>query len=320
MTNREEILMTDPGSDAPRKRARFASFALLAASLLLVLDVSAAAAAVHPGDYVIRTKSIAVAGNVPGTGGGKATCPQGMLVVTGGAWWHRPGEGRSDEHSAYLGASAPTANGRSWMASGIQWEAETLTLEIVAYCLPASAVGTYSIRTHAVTVNGKQVGVAEASCPTNKQLVTGGYWWHRPGEPWNKGLEVYARSAFPRPSAAGWYSAAWNDSTEALVLVSVALCRPSSWVGTYVIKKTDVSISYTGAAPVGHGTPACGMGRRAVPGGAYWHRTGAGVEPEFVAWLKGSAPIEGGRRWYASGQNNDDEDLELRVLMLCLPA
>jgi hypothetical protein len=314
-----KTILTNRSAGARGSRARFLAMAVLAASALL-LDAGAAAAAINPGGYTIRTKVITVPGNTPGTGGGKVTCPQGMRVVTGGAYWHRPGEGSTDALGAYLGASAPTANGRAWMASGIHWEGGDLNLEIVAYCLPASSVGTYAARTSDVTVDGKQAGVAEAACASGNRLVTGGYYWHRAGQPWDKNLEVYARSAFPRPAGTSWYTSAWNDGAEALVLTSVALCRPSASVGTYSVRKVDVSLpDEAPPANQGSGTPACASGRRAVPGGAYWHRDGYGVDPDLVGWLKGSAPLNGGRRWYASGQNDDNEVIEMRVLLLCLP-
>jgi hypothetical protein len=292
------------------------SFILALVVIALVAVDAPATAAIHPGDYVVKQRDIPVAGTDPGFGGGSVRCGKGRRVVTGGAFWHRAGDGPDATLDANIASSAPMPNGRRWFAAGINHEPEELTFTIVAYCLSADAVGTYGVRKTVVTFFDNDVRARNQRCGPGRRVVTGGAFWHHPGGPPDPGVLGYLRSSTPDPDGKGWYAVGDGRETE-LRLTIIALCLPIGSIGPYRLRTLDV--------PNAHGDPSgdavsCGAGKRAVPGGAYWHRPGEGRDASFSAWLKASVPRNAGRRWYADGWNDDSEALLLRIVALCLPA
>ena len=89
------------------------------------------------GDIHTFTKNI----HIPGaqSGGGRVKCPRGRRVLTGGAFWHRAGQGAdpSNGGAVVLSSSAPTANARAWYANAHSFYGfDDFRLKIVALCVP----------------------------------------------------------------------------------------------------------------------------------------------------------------------------------------
>jgi hypothetical protein len=229
---------------------------------------------------------------------------------------HREGEGPDATLDAYIASSAPLPDGRRWFAAGVNWVPEELILSIVAYCLPANALGTYVVRRTDVTVIDDEVRPKDQRCGRGRRVVTGGAFWHQPGGPPDPSVEGYLRSSTPDGDGKGWYAVGDNREPK-LRLTFIALCLPTGSIGPYRLRTVDVPVE---ASVPGGDDLSCGAGKRAVQGGAYWHRPGEGRDPTMEAWLTSNAPQLGGRRWYADGWNGDDVAVRLRIVVLCLPA
>lgn len=284
-------------------------------AISLVVGMVPASAAIDPGDFTIRQRDIPIAGDDPGIGGGSVGCGKGKRVVTGGAFWHREGEGPDVGLDAYLASSAPMPNGRRWFAAGVSWVNEDLLLRVVAYCLPASAVGDYVVRRAVRTFLQNDVKAKDLRCGTGRRIVTGGAFWHQPGGPPDPAVHAYLRSSTPDGDGKGWYAVGDGREPE-LRFTVIALCLPTASVGRYTRRTMDVPVN---ADAPGGDDLSCGAGKRAVPGGAFWHFEGGGRHPSHRAWLKASVPEAGGERWYADGWNTQDARL-LRIVALCRPA
>jgi hypothetical protein len=298
----------------PMSRGRL----LVTSTLVLIacgLPAAPASAAIDPGGYTIRAREISVPGSGPGLDGGSVDCGRGKRVVTGGAFWRRETGGADPSLNAYLSSSAPKPNARGWFASGINWSSETLILRIVAYCLPAVQVGTYTVRTVDRTVDAKHFRSGTPRCGKGKRVVTGGAFWRASDGSPETAVEGYLRSSTPDPDGKGWYGVGYSD-VATMQLRVVALCRPSGSVGPYTRRTRDIPIA---TDTVGSGARSCGAGKLTVPGGAFWHREAEGRDGSMAAWLRASAPVQGATAWYAGGLSDAREELLLRLVTFCLP-
>jgi hypothetical protein len=292
---------------------------ILTAVILLVAALASmpvpAGAAIDPGGYVIRTRSIEVESTNPGLEGGSVGCGKGRRVVTGGAYWHLGSAGPDPLLNAYLASSAPKPNGKGWFAAGINWSSDTLILEVVAYCLPKSAVGSYTVRTVDRTVDDNDFRSATPRCGNGRRAVTGGaYWLDGDGSP-STTIEGYLRSSTPLPSPNGWWANGYSD-VGTHTLRAIVLCRPASAVGPYTGETRDVAIDEEESKLL---TRSCGNGKRAVPGGAFWHEEGKDRNPVIEGYLRASVPWQQGRAWLAVGYSTEDIEVLMRVVVFCRP-
>ena len=65
---------------------------------------------------------------------------------------------------------------------------------------------------------------------------------------------------------------------------------------------------------------ACPTGKRAVAGGAYWHRAGQAADATLSAVITASGPTDGMRQWFGGGYNLNPGPLQLSIVAFCLPA
>src|SRR4051812_436787 len=72
-------------------------------------------------------------------------CPNGKRVVTGGAYWHRVGQGPEPGLQASIQSSAATFDAKGWYAAGFNYSSDMLQLKIYAMCLAPKKVGTYKL-------------------------------------------------------------------------------------------------------------------------------------------------------------------------------
>jgi len=189
----------------------------------------------------------------------------------------------------------------------------------VAIATPVSAhvgSGTYKLRTTDLTAaDGASVG-NYLSCPKGKRIVSGGAFWHRPGEGPDALLGGYLDSSSATTDGKGWYAAGRNVTTLQLQLRIVALCLPKAKVGPYSLRTRDLAVPALGGRVGGYVT--CPAGRRIVSGGAFWHVPGEAPDPELGQSIGSSTATTNGKGWYASGRSLYDVALELRLVALCL--
>ncbi len=268
---------------------------------------------VGSGQYKLRTTDL-TAGFGQSVGGYLA-CPKGKRIVTGGAFWHRPGEGPDAQLAGYLTSSTPTTNGKGWYASGLNGDGTQLQLRIVALCLPKAKVGKYTVKTQDLgAADGTNVG-NYLSCPSGKRIVAGGAFWHRPGEGPDAQLTAFLKSSTSTTDGKGWYASGRNSDGFQLRLRIVAQCLPKAKVGKYAVRTTDLT------AAVGESVGnylSCPSGKRIVSGGAFWHRPGEGPDAQLGGDLGSSTATTNGKGWYASGLNVYDVALQLRLVALCI--
>ena len=225
----------------PTSRGRLLVITTLVAMAFGLL-AAPASAAIDPGGYTIRTREISVPGTSPGLDGGSVACGRGKRVVTGGAFWRRETGGPDPSLNAYLSSSAPKLDKRGWFAAGINWSNETLILRIIAYCLPAVQVGSYTVVTVDRTVEAKHFRSGTPRCGKGLRVVTGGAFWRAADGTPETAVEGYLRSSTPDPDGKGWYGVGFSD-VGTLQLRVVALCRPSGSVGPYTRRTRDIPIA-----------------------------------------------------------------------------
>jgi hypothetical protein len=117
-------------------------------------------------------------------GGGVSECPQRMRVYSGGALWHEPGEPPDPALAAQLrtSSSAPAPGRRGWYADGYNFTGAELRLEVVAMCLPKRRIGHVTRVLETRTPPNSAGRGARSGCPKGTRVITGGAYWHPPGE------------------------------------------------------------------------------------------------------------------------------------------
>ena len=138
---------------------------------------------------VTRTKTVDASGfaAVQGT----AHCPRGTRVISGGAYFHKKGEGPDPDPGggSRFSASFPKSNGSGWYASGGGAYGNNGRLTIRARCLDSDRVGSIKIQKEKeATVDANAGGYT--FCPGNRAALTGGAYWLRPGKSVKKSAEA----------------------------------------------------------------------------------------------------------------------------------
>ncbi len=85
------------------------------------------------GRYYLRTRDLSAVGVAQVSD--HLSCPAGKRIVSGGAFWHRTGEGPVPQLRGILSSSVPSNNGNGWYASGQNAEGEMIQLRLVALCV-----------------------------------------------------------------------------------------------------------------------------------------------------------------------------------------
>jgi hypothetical protein len=272
--------------------------------------------------YVTRHASINVAAGH--TGWRTVQCPDGYLLVSGGAYWTDPGQALDPSlaASASFSASLPTQSGRAWYAAGRA--ARALTLNVTAHCLPKARIGAYNINVTDFPEAAVSLGTVAGgyvSCPVGQRIVAGGVGWRRVGDPFvpSTANEHFLTSSSPTIQANGWYAAGHAFVEDGMVLHAVAMCRPASAVGTYRITTITGGPSHSLAAG---GYLRCPRKTHVVPAGAYWHVHGRDPDPTLAneVNLGALSPTLDKLGMYAAGQVlNTTHTWELTLLAECRP-
>jgi hypothetical protein len=279
--------------------------------------VSPARAVLHPGQYSLNTLTLDHAHANPG--GSYLTCknPSTQRVVTGGTFWHLPGQGPNASYAyAYeMGSSAATFDARGWYADGA---GDFSSMTITALCLPKSQVGNYTLKTRTFDVSAGGAAGGYVKCPQTQRIVTGGAFWHRPGQgpdpSTDPGLIGSSSATF---DAKGWYADGQTFTTSQLTIT--ALCLPMTRIGTYTLRKTTLNQAHG----VAGGYLKCPTSQRIVAGGAFWHQPEQGPDPSNALMddLGSSAATFDARGWYADGRGSSSSPTEqLTLVAQCLPA
>jgi hypothetical protein len=280
------------------KFVRIAILAVVAATALVAVADSPAAARVPSNPNQIRQVWTLVYGTTNTTVHGKVDCPAGMQVVSPGA------------DQAYIFSLAPTPDFRSVEAVGqIRYAAPSNYMIIYANCaadnlfngITSSSVFLYG------AANQPRAGVAW--CPAGYiAFGGGGYVFAADG---SQSLSAYPMlSNAVSASGQGWTFAANTASGEPIVINT--RCAPAQ--GTWV-KSSNVILSPSGSS-VG---ADCGPNYLAVSGGVYLAKAdGTGREANGSVtqsiWL-------GAGRWYVSGASDSrtNPGAKLVALAQCVP-
>ncbi len=300
-------------SDLKRHSRPVAIAAFVATASALAITAPLAGAQLHPGSYTLKTVDLNV--SAQSSGGGYLACPTGQRIVSGGAYWHQPGQGPDASNPAgnSLGSSTPTTDGKGWYADGGTEGAQQLT--ITALCLPRSQVGKYTLKT--VDLSSSDTAGGYLACPTGQRIVSGGAYWHAPGQgPDPSSVDDWIGSSTPTTDGKGWYADGFTDSARQLTIT--ALCLPKQQIGTYTLKTVNLNTGADGGRAGGY--LKCPKKQRIVSGGAYWHPPGQGPAPSSAGTdqMGSSTATTDGKGWYADGVG--PPDLQLTITALCLPA
>lgn len=278
----------------------------------LIGTASGAAAALHPGNYVLRTIDLSNHGGMSGT---RVSCPSGKRVVTGGAFWHRAGQGPDASLDVFLDSSSATADGKGWYAAGTNLSGQDLQLRVMVQCLGATHVGTYQVKSAEVSVTKGSFGALRVACGVGKQAVTGGAYWHRSGHAADAVHVGVLTGSIATADMKAWYASGLNSANETLQLHVSALCLPTARVGTRHAKTVEVTINNTETGGV---LVKCAAGMRVLTGGAYWHRAGQPTDSNLGAYLDSSNTTGDAKGWFAAGHNISGEQLVLHVSAFCI--
>ena len=261
---------------ASRRRMASAAVVGLLASLAAVAgQAPAASAALHPGQYTLSTLTLAAGSD--SIAGSYLACknPSRQRIATGGSFWHAQGQGPDPNNgdASRMGSSSATFDAKGWYADG--HAVNGLFLTITALCLPKSQLGTYAVRTHTFDVSAGNSAGGYVKCPPKQRIVTGGAFWHQPGQgPDPTTNSGYVASSSATFDAKGWYADGWTHHASQLTVT--ALCLPRSQVGTYTLKTETFNPRANGTAG---GYLKCPARQRIVAGGAFWHQPGEGPDP-----------------------------------------
>ncbi len=190
-----------------------------------------------------------------GSTGNYVPCPAGHRIVSGGAFWHLPNQPpTAQDAEAWISSSTPTEDGGGWYADGANNTATPRVLTIIAHCLPSASVGGYSIHAQDLPASNAIAG-GYLPCPDGQRIVTGGAFWHEPGQGPNvadAGASPLSSST-PMPDARGWYADGRTFVANRRLRAVAACVVPRTSQGTTPI-----------VTPAATATPAATTGQRAA--------------------------------------------------------
>ncbi len=96
--------------------------------------------------------------------------PSGKRVVTGGAYWHRQGQGLDASLQVFLDSPSAASDGKGWYAAGTNLSGGPLQLRVVIQCLGATDVGAHPVNSADMTVNKGSFGALHVSCGVGKRV------------------------------------------------------------------------------------------------------------------------------------------------------
>jgi hypothetical protein len=224
-----------------RKCAQSSAFAVIVA--IGLASATPASAAITQGSYTTVSPSFPV--NPGDTNGGYVRCPDGQRVVGQGAYWHQSNTGADPGNAptTVIGAAAPTADGLGAFSSGKDGISPK-ERHVVMQCLPASTIGTpYTTVAGDTPAVAHNVAGGYLACPDGQRVVSGGAFWHLPGQSPNQALatDSYVGSSSPTSDARGWYADGYNINSSPRVLTTVIQCLPDAGFNavtteTYTVK------------------------------------------------------------------------------------
>jgi hypothetical protein len=201
-----------------------------------------AGAAITQGTYTVINPEVSVPnGN---TEGGYLSCPAGQRVLSEGFFWHVAGAppDPANTHSARMASSTPTSDGLGMFSSGYS-ASTTLMRQSVLLCLPSSVIGTpYTTVVGDSPAGASSVAGGYLPCPGGQRIVSGGAFWHLPGQGPDPalGANSWITSSTPTTDTRGWYADGKNASLTPRVLTTVIHCLPDAGfnvVTTVAVKK-----------------------------------------------------------------------------------
>jgi hypothetical protein len=295
--------------------------AVLAGTLALA-GPPCAGAAINQGHYTVKTNGLTIKGGT--AGGGTLTCPHGKRVVSGGSFWHEPGDPAPRLNLAkhtHISNAFALDDGRSWYTDGVVQRGGDLKLEQVLLCLPKALVPAVTSHTNGLVLGANHTNGGSATCGAGENVVAGGAYLHKNAGRLPKPRHAgYARiaSSTAKGDGSGWYADAYNPSSLPTLLTIVAYCLPQADTGAYTLVASDVPVA---SLTAGGGPVSCPAGQRVVSGGGYWHEPGVGGGPTTPVGvqLSSSTPTTDGLGWYADGFNlHTSTPLELQIIALCV--
>ena len=205
-------------------RSKILLYAGLACTALVLAPTTAATAATGPStprpavDFPALTVTIPL---IPlpsgGNAFGKATCPAGTVVLSGGA--------DSASGKVAINASGPDGN-TAWAASGNNLGPPT-TFKVYAVCEPLPAGYTQVVGPAVSNPSGTQT-LANVVCPAG-DVVTGGGVFD------TNNVKIGMFSSYPAASDE-WVAAVNNNSKGSETMQAVAVCASSTAFPVYAIK------------------------------------------------------------------------------------
>ena len=283
-------------------------------------------------DATVRAKHLNPGGenNVAG----KVRCPRGMRVVTGGAFWHEPGEpprvqyGDLFPRQPQISGSAPTSDGKGWFAQGrgiSGSDVPPLRLTVKVVCLSRGRLAGWAMREREITPPNTDAGGGRAECPGRKRAISGGATWHPAGaEPSagtaDRGLLASSTIAADRRA---WYADGtdnWVPAPESVLRIAV-ICLPPENIGPVTLLERTIR-NVPDDERAGRGV-RCRRGQRILSGGIVWHPPSGSDPPAGNAGIFGSSnSMVGARKWFAAGHNFNSGGTggprSLTVSALCL--
>jgi hypothetical protein len=277
-------------------------FVVLGATVGLVLGGSSpvAAARIHPGNATLVLRS--VAGTAGLAVGRTATCPTGDRAITGGAYWHRPGQNGDPTLPVQLSASSPTQDGTGWYAAGLSNASETLVLTVLAQCLPSNSFAAYVVLSHDLPVDPSRPGNANLRCPDGDRVVMGGGAWHLPGKANDPALDVQLTGTSPDIAGLYWSAMGMSFETRTVKFRVLAFCLPSTAFGA---GWTTLGDTHQASEPAVYDQYIqCPSGLRALGGGIVWSYPG---DPTGIPATESQAQLR------SVGTNGNDLNLYIGV-------
>ncbi len=122
---------------------------------------------------------------------GRARCPQGSRVHTGGAFFHPKDDGPNPPQGgdSRTAASFPLKNGAGWYGGGTSGYANG-RLSVFAWCLPEGQFGPIKQKTVTQTLADDANGGGYVDCPGARAALTGGAYWRKPNRPLSRALNA----------------------------------------------------------------------------------------------------------------------------------
>ncbi|MGH2924558.1 MAG: hypothetical protein ACRDK1_01150 [Solirubrobacterales bacterium] len=253
--------------------------------------------------------------------GGSVTCPSGTGVLTGGAYWHEPGEAPSiTADFEELNSSGPRG-GDHWYADGRGTTRRRLTVAV--RCVADRKLRDVSTEKLSLDpADGGPVG-GTVACPSGTRALSGGAVWHPRGAPPDPSLSSHGMLASSAVTSddRGWYADGTDNyiGDDEIFTISVRCLKVSKLAETKLRARPISAVEHDEIAGA---AVKCRHGSRALTGGGLWHPPGGGPDKAGNTGIFSGANsfVKHGRAWFTDGLNfvSPDPTRDLTVEALCL--